>query len=841
MIFELLFSGCGNENNKINTELQNYSSVNQRLISNGHTVNGHDFKKTGSLPFLIGKNLLSENYSYFFNLDSLIHVNDYRTAAESWKASKLLVKEKGAFETEIMDLENQLLFAEISFHLKNYAKCQQIIDDLGLKWKGQDFILQFYFLKSLEIQAEIWNSIGSYQASLSSVCYGLHLIETSIYNDLLLRQKASLHNLKAVVITNERGPDMQESAKESIDIARTLFQQLGEEIRIRYLDITTANIHIEQNDFEAGLALLNTLDTISENKYYLSYLSLNKGFLYYEKGDVDAAIKSYNTAIHYIQHKECNNILEILYDYLFYCYLEKEAFGKAEEYMDLITEFEDCNESTKTLKTFYNAESLFAMYRMKYQQNNNEEDQLKAYTFGTKHRSLAKSLFGSKDELHLGDLYIENSTNLLSLFESSNVIKKDSPIWNKIMRIIFDSKNQNRLSANPTEEIDEGTETPAHIIQAISSTNDFKYNDSFSSKEYESIYQYFLGSTQTQKILEKRNFRVQENQEKIEMFELENQHLVFIAHSNVCWKVFIDKNQNITLEKLSLDEIRKLSQKYISSILDKKEDLQAKEKLAASIIPDNLDPNLTLTILADDILRDLPFATFIDNSYHKDLWFRPNKTKEIRSIKAAIFSYSDEESIEDLGEKQFVELQHGLSEAYDVAKILGSSPKINKDETFNKRVFQEKMKQELVHVSSHAVVKAEVRQNCFLLLNKNDGSLDTLYASEISSYENVPSFLYLSTCNSGTGYTLQGNGKYSLSRAFMERGTETVISTLWPIDDRITRAFSAKFYEYWTENKSASKALRDAQKSFMNESKYQEPYYWAGFILEGNGNVFLKN
>ena len=106
--------------------------------------------------------------------------------------------------------------------------------------------------------------------------------------------------------------------------------------------------------------------------------------------------------------------------------------------------------------------------------------------------------------------------------------------------------------------------------------------------------------------------------------------------------------------------------------------------------------------------------------------------------------------------------------------------------------------------------------------------------------DEAPTFVNLIACDTGLGFQLDGNGTYSLSREFIRNGSKAVIKTLWKVDDKATYIFQTKLYEFWTEGCSLGEAIFDAQKYLKIHKSYSHPYYWAGFVLEGNPNLYLK-
>ena len=48
------------------------------------------------------------------------------------------------------------------------------------------------------------------------------------------------------------------------------------------------------------------------------------------------------------------------------------------------------------------------------------------------------------------------------------------------------------------------------------------------------------------------------------------------------------------------------------------------------------------------------------------------------------------------------------------------------------------------------------------------------------------------------------------------------------------------FHTYFTKGQFAGEALANAKRTLKQDPKYAHPYYWAGFVLEGNPNIRIK-
>jgi CHAT domain-containing protein len=96
----------------------------------------------------------------------------------------------------------------------------------------------------------------------------------------------------------------------------------------------------------------------------------------------------------------------------------------------------------------------------------------------------------------------------------------------------------------------------------------------------------------------------------------------------------------------------------------------------------------------------------------------------------------------------------------------------------------------------------------------------------------------LSGCETALGKTLRGEGIVGLTRGFFHAGASEVLASLWPVRDRATAELMQRFYHGMLHDRLApAAALRQAQLSLSGEQPWRDPYFWAGFILEGDWRV----
>ncbi|MEN1783695.1 MAG: CHAT domain-containing protein [Bacteroidota bacterium] len=142
-------------------------------------------------------------------------------------------------------------------------------------------------------------------------------------------------------------------------------------------------------------------------------------------------------------------------------------------------------------------------------------------------------------------------------------------------------------------------------------------------------------------------------------------------------------------------------------------------------------------------------------------------------------------------------------------------------------IFQYKM----VHLSTHADIAED--GNHWIAFADNKLFLDEIYATI-----NQAEMVVLSACNTGLGKVQKGEGVMSLARGFFHSGAQSVVSSLWAINDKASKDLMVDFYSGLEKGLTKSAALRSAKLRFIE--KHREigipPAYWASLIVIGDNS-----
>lgn len=89
----------------------------------------------------------------------------------------------------------------------------------------------------------------------------------------------------------------------------------------------------------------------------------------------------------------------------------------------------------------------------------------------------------------------------------------------------------------------------------------------------------------------------------------------------------------------------------------------------------------------------------------------------------------------------------------------------------------------------------------------------------------------LSACDTGRGEVKLGQGVYGLRRAFITAGAETVVTSLWKVNDETTRTLMEAYYGFLLKGQGRCSALHSAMR--LVRQSHPHAHSWAPFIALG--------
>lgn len=114
----------------------------------------------------------------------------------------------------------------------------------------------------------------------------------------------------------------------------------------------------------------------------------------------------------------------------------------------------------------------------------------------------------------------------------------------------------------------------------------------------------------------------------------------------------------------------------------------------------------------------------------------------------------------------------------------------------------------------------------------DDGILTALEASSLDL--EGTKLVVLSACETGVGKVTNGDGVYGLRRALVIAGAQTLVMSLWQVDDQATKDLMAGYYGFLKQGRGKSSGLRDMQLQMLAKDEYKHPFFWASFLPAGD-------
>ena len=100
----------------------------------------------------------------------------------------------------------------------------------------------------------------------------------------------------------------------------------------------------------------------------------------------------------------------------------------------------------------------------------------------------------------------------------------------------------------------------------------------------------------------------------------------------------------------------------------------------------------------------------------------------------------------------------------------------------------------------------------------------------------------LSACETARGRFGAGEGMIGLSWALFIAGVPSIVVSQWKVESASTRDLMINFHRQALTSPASAKskatkaeALRQAALKMMKNPETRHPFYWAGFVLVGDG------
>ncbi|VAV82499.1 hypothetical protein MNBD_BACTEROID02-358 [hydrothermal vent metagenome] len=169
------------------------------------------------------------------------------------------------------------------------------------------------------------------------------------------------------------------------------------------------------------------------------------------------------------------------------------------------------------------------------------------------------------------------------------------------------------------------------------------------------------------------------------------------------------------------------------------------------------------------------------------------------------------------------------------------------NEKSTKKIFENSAKEhKIIHIGTHAESNNISPELSRLIFAKNisDENLEennSLYTYEIYNYNLSSNLAILTACETGKPTYQAGEGMISLAHAFNYAGSESILTSLWKIDEQSSTKIVELFYNNISKGLPKDEALQLAKLSYIKiaEGRTVSPQYWAGLVLIGDASPIV--
>ncbi|MCP4695451.1 MAG: CHAT domain-containing protein [Gammaproteobacteria bacterium] len=298
---------------------------------------------------------------------------------------------------------------------------------------------------------------------------------------------------------------------------------------------------------------------------------------------------------------------------------------------------------------------------------------------------------------------------------------------------------------------------------------------------------------------------------------------------------------------------------YRGRVFDKRAEIRARrlyDEWLIAPLETELDEHgtKTLVIVANGILRTLPFAALYDGkrfliekyalAVTPALALTDPKMVPWKNADILLGGLSQVNALEDveisrdiIRKRENTLLPSVAEELHGIHELFGKKGPLLMDGDFRIKEVERALAAEsysVVHFATHGEFNP---QRSFVRAYDGNITMDRLdmLMRRGRFRDNPVELLVLSACETARGDSERALG---LAGVTLKAGVRSALASLWPVDDKATSQLMLAFYRQLKANPKISKAeaLQNAQRQMLADSlpQYRHPKSWAGFLLIGN-------
>lgn len=137
-----------------------------------------------------------------------------------------------------------------------------------------------------------------------------------------------------------------------------------------------------------------------------------------------------------------------------------------------------------------------------------------------------------------------------------------------------------------------------------------------------------------------------------------------------------------------------------------------------------------------------------------------------------------------------------------------------------------------IHLATHAVLDSKRPEESYLVMGGKEGVDRMLRVNEVAGLRLQSGVAVLSACDTALGEEVPGAALVTLAAAFSLAGSQSIVASLWKVNDEATRDLMVEFHRTLSAAGPAL-AMQKAQVGLLRKVETGHPYYWAPFVVFG--------
>jgi len=249
-----------------------------------------------------------------------------------------------------------------------------------------------------------------------------------------------------------------------------------------------------------------------------------------------------------------------------------------------------------------------------------------------------------------------------------------------------------------------------------------------------------------------------------------------------------------------------------------------------------------LLIVADGVLNYVPFAALpIGNDGYLSDQFTVAYLPSAVALTQTISAQASTRNLLAMAPAD-AQLPRAAIEVRDIGRLFQGTSRVIVGKSATETLFKKEAEgYDYLHLATHAALNRNAPLLSALEFEPDDQNDGRLELHEIVGMKLHARLVTLSACETalGEGYFTDipaGNEFVGMTQAFLSAGGQSVLASLWPVNDESTQKLMEEFYRLLPKTGGATALARAQQQIRRSDPRFRHPYYWAGFVMVGPVN-----